>query len=554
MNRTIRPSAARWTLFALALGATLSSAGTAQERLAFLGVALDSATREADRRLVEHLTQKSGLGFAPEQLEYSRMIDRLVSWKADDGFFVARTTPYVYVAAEMLGADVEPLASYVSSASGRTTYSSYLVVSRQAFRERPSATDVVRFLRERRERARFVYQSQFSTSSYILPLLFFRSVHVFHMPESTESLTAIEARRLPEGSGSTSLVEAVARGDADIAAVWDDTKARVEIPGNAVGAAVHFVQLPTTIPNDLLVVSKRLDPARKKELVDAVRALGDGGIGVGDFLTWKSVADATDARLALANLRWLARERLAPVTVEIVIRDGGTQPGTPKMLEGAREAVRLAGTEFVLFDADFHEHIDVRWTLEPTHDGALTVSSSIPGADLAPQVFRLSFRDREDLTRRLVLIAQSRMHRIRYVWPFSGHTPIVTRDIAFPMRAGSPLKVQAITWIDPERNKFRAGPVFSATVRHANDYRYELDPGDFVRNGGAQPALDPMSNSGYRVILLRPAEERFLFKALTMAVIACFLLGGGAAIADVARGERRVKSSSRAPSTPVNPV
>jgi hypothetical protein len=304
----------------------------------------------------------------------------------------------------------------------------------------------------------------------------------------------------------------------------------------------------------LLVVSKRLNPTRKKELADAVRALGDRGIGVGDFLTWKIVADATDARLALANLRWLARERLAPVTVEIVMRDGGTQPGTPEMLEGAREAVRLAGTEFVLFDADFHEHIDVRWTLEPTHDGALTVISSIPGADLAPQVFRLSFRDREDLTRRLVLIAQSRMHRIRYVWPFSGHTPIVTRDMAFPMRAGSPLKVQAVTWIDPERNKFRAGPVFSATVRHANNYRYELDPGDFVRNGGAQPALDPMSNSGYRVILLRPAEERFLFKALTMALIACFLLGGGAAIADVVRGDRRVKASSGAPSTPVTPV
>jgi hypothetical protein len=278
--------------------------------------------------------------------------------------------------------------------------------------------------------------------------------------------------------------------------------------------------------------------------------MGPREIDAGDFRTWKSVSEATDARLALANLRWLARERVAPVTIEVILKGNPGEGAAARIVEGAREAVRLAGTEFVLFDADFHEHIDVRWTLEPTHDGAVKVISTIPGADLEPQVFRLSFRDREDLTRRLVSIAQSRMHRIRYVWPFSGTTPIVIRDIAFTLRAGAQVKVQAITWIDPERNKFRAGPVFNASLRDVNYYRYELDRADFVRNAGGPPSLDPMSNSGYRVILLRPSEDRLLFKALTIALLACFVLAGVAAVVEVLRRPPRRTSGPKSASNP----
>jgi ABC-type phosphate/phosphonate transport system substrate-binding protein len=516
----------------LCLGGAVQVGG--QDRLTFIGVALDMMTRDADRRLTAYLSQKTDLKFAQEELEYGRMIDRLVNWKRGDGFFVARTTPYAYVVAEMLGADVEPLATYVSAATGRTTYHAYFVVSRKDFPARPSLTDLVRFVRERRPRPRFVYHSQFSTSSYFLPLLFFRSYNIFHMPESTESLSAIQSTRVQEAS-SSKLVELVAGGEAEMAAVWDDTKARYEAGRGADKSDVHFVELPTVIPNDLLVCSAGLDAERKQQLGDVIRTMGGNAIGVGDFLTWKSVADATDARRALADLRWLARERQAPVTVEIVLKTGTAAATSAVLVEAARQAVRLAGTEFVLFDQDFHEHIDVRWTLEPLHDGALALVSAIPGADIDAQIFRLSFRDTEDLTRRLVAIMQSRMHRIRYVWAFSGTTPMVMRDLAFALPADSRVKVQAITWINPERNTFRAGPVFSAAVRDASYYRYELDVADFVRVGGGQPALDPMSNSGYRVILLRPEAERLLFRILTVVLLAAFVLAALAAILDVVR-------------------
>lgn len=536
---------------AISLGVSRPGELWAQQRVTFLGVALDAQTREADRRLIDHLSRRTGVTFAHEELEYERMINRLVSWRPADGTFVARTTPYVYVAAELLGADVEPFATYVSAATSKTTYHSYLVVNRREFPSRPSIDEVVRFVRDRTPRARFVYHSQFSASSYLLPLLLFRSSNVFHMPESTGPLSAIAAIRLQD-AGSSTLVQMVARGEADVAAVWDDTKARFEAPGHAEGGDVHFVQLPTSIPNDLLVSARGLDAETRKRLLEAVRGMGARDIAAGDFLTWTTLADASEARTALANLRWVARERPSPVPIEIVMKDG-LLDSAGTLRDSAREAVRLSGTEFVLFDADYHEHVDVRWTLEPSHDESVTLISSVPGADIEPQTFRISFRDPQDLTRRLVGILQSRMHRIRYVWPFSGHAPVVPRDIAFPAVAGAHVKVQAVTWIDPARNRFRGGPVFSAAIREASAYRYELDPGDFVKASGAPPSLDPMSNSGYRVILLRPAEERTLFKALTVALLACYLLAAAAAIVEVVRRRRRQTKpdSARAGLSPV---
>jgi ABC-type phosphate/phosphonate transport system substrate-binding protein len=512
-----------------------TSALVGQERLSFIGVALDVATRDADRRLIEHVFQKSDIRFAQEELEYERMIHRLVNWKSGDGLFLARTTPYVYVVAEMLGANVEPLATYVSAATSRTTYHAYLVVPRKRFPVPPSLGDVVRFIREHRTPARFVFHSQFSTSSFFLPLLFFRSNRIFHMPESTESLSAVTSTLAVDAS-SSKLVELVARGDAEIAAVWDGTKNAYEraSPG---AADVYFVQLPEAIPNDLLVCSGGLDEKRKVRITEAIQSMEPAEINVGDFLTWKGIGEATEARLALANLRWLARERQAPVTVDIAVARGAPPGVTTRLMEAARQAVRLSGTELVLFDGDYHEHIDFAWTLEAVHDGAVVFVSTIPGLDVAPQTFRLSFRDTEDLSRRLVSIVQSRMHRIRYVWPFSGNTPMVMRDIPFALPRDARLTVQSVTWIDPERNSFRAGPVFTAGVRDANYYRYELELADFVRAGG-QPSLNPMGNAGYRVILRRPEEQRALFRVLTLVLVVLFTLAGLAALLDLLRHRR----------------
>lgn len=530
-----------WRCFIAAL-ATLSSVrpATAQPPLAFIGVALDRETRQADSKLVEYLTRQAEVRFAPEDLEYERVVDRLVSWRREDGFFVARATPYVYVAAEMLGAELDVLATYTSAATSDTVYSSYFVVNRANFAAPPTLFEVERFLRERKSRPRFVYHNPFSTSSYFLPSLFFRAHKIFNMPESTESLVAISAERTADGS-SAKLVEMVARGEADLAAVWDATRSRFERDEayRQPGRNVYFVQLPTRLPNDLLIASASLDRATKDRLRSALRAMKPDQIDIADFQSWTVMSDATEARLALGDLRWLARERAYPVTVEIRMAEGAEGRADVRgLVEAARQAVRLSGTELVVFDRDFHEHIDVAWTLEPIHDGALVLRSAIPGSDVEDQVQRLSFHDVEDLSKRLVTIITSRMHRIRYVWPYSRTSPIVIRDMALWLPAGSVVKAQRITWLDPERNRFRAGSLFDARIKASGFYRYELDPADFNKAGENPLGFDAMSNTAYRVILVRPSEERTLFRVLTAVLLALLAVAAAGGVWDFVRARR----------------
>lgn len=524
----------------------LSLAGTAgtahaQQRLAFIGVALDQETRQADAILQDYLHRKAGVAFAPEELEYTLALDRLANWTAEEGHYLARTTPYVYVAAEMLGADFEILATYRSAATEQRTYGAYFVVDRDAAASPSTLEELVGWLRDRPEPARFAFHSEFSTSSFFLPSLFFRQHNVFHMADSTEALVAIDSRKIAENS-STRLVELVAAGAADLAAVWDGTKAKFE-PGHpsglhrSVGRRVRFIRLPTTLPNDLLVCSAGLDAATQEGIRAAIAALGPGEIGHGDFLTWESIREATDARGALAELRWAARQRTPPVTVEIRARaDGGEVPD--ELIEASRQAVRLAATEFLLYDADFHEHIDYRWTVESVHDGAMLLRSAILGSGLDEQVFQISFRDKDGLTGRIASIVRSRMHRIRYVWPYSGGAPIVIRDTATALPRGSTVKVQRVTWMNPSRNEFRQGPFFDAAVTDTGFYRYRLDADDFLQAGG-ELDFDALSNVGYRVILVAPQIERPLFRVLTQVFVALLVLAALGAILDLRRRPRR---------------
>ncbi len=541
-----------------------------QERLTFVGVALDQDTRDADRKLQDYFQRTAGVSFAPEDLEYQRVIDRLSGWRPEEGPYLARTTPFVYVAAEMLGADFELLATYVSEATGQRFYHSYLVVRRQDFPEPPSLGEIIRFLGAGR-RKRFVYHSRFSTSSFFLPSLVFRRNRVYHMAEATDSLIAIDSTRIddkspggrPFGATSSRLVEQVARGEADLAAIWDGTRDkfapdRGSPPGGGqtkagrweeFGRHVHFVRLPTALPNDLLVCSSSLDGSVKDRLRAAVSGMTDSEIRIGDFRTWQSMRVASDARLALADLRWLARERPAPITVEVrlgsdtgppgggqtQLRPEGGQAGqggqaAAAWVEAARQAVRLSGTELVVYDQDFHEHVDFTWTLDVVHDGAVVLRSSIPGSEVAEQVFRISFANAEDLARRIVAIVASRLHRIRYAWAYSGEPPVVIRDLADPITRGSTVKVQRISWIDPERNDFRAGPLFDAAIRDANFHRYELESDDFPRAAEAEADFDAMSNVSYRVLLLRAPRERRVFRVLTVVFVVLLAAAAGIAV------------------------
>jgi len=508
------------------------------DRVTFVGVALDQETREADRRLQDYLQRSAEIKFAPEELEYGQVIDRLAGWNPAAGIVIARTTPYVQVVSEMLGADMEILATYVSETTGQTIYHSYYVARKEDLPSNPTPADVISLIAGASDRVRFTYHSLFSTSSFFVPSLHFRANGVFHMPESTESLAAVQVARADTNS-SSHLVRAVARGEADLAAVWDGTRARF-IDGatrddSAVGRAVAFVRLPSAIPNDLLVCSRSAPAELKESLRAAIRSMPAKEIAIGDFARWVEIGDASEARAALAHLRWLAREQVAPVTVDV--RQGkGASSGTALMAEAARHAVRLSGTEFMLFDEDFHEHIDAVWTLDEIHDGAAKLTSSIPGTGIDDQVFPISFRDSQDLTRRIVGIAQERLHRIRYVWPYSGGQPIVIRDTTLAMPPGRKTPVQRITWLDQERNSFRAGPIFEVTVRASSLFVHELLAEDFRRSGGIAADLDPMSNISYRVYQLRVMPSNRWFRIATGALVGLLVL---AAIATILALRRR---------------
>jgi len=502
------------------------------DRVTFVGVALDQETREADRRLQDYLQRSTDIRFAPEELEYGQVIARLADWDPAAGIVLARTTPYVQVVSEMLGADMEILATYVSETTGQTTYHSYYVARKEDLPPNPTPADVISLVANASDRVRFTYHSLFSTSSFFLPSLHFRANGVFHMSESTESLAAIQAARADTNSSSY-LVRAVARGEADLAAVWDGTRARftdgATRDDNDVGRAVAFVRLPSAIPNDLLVCSRSAPAELKERLRTAIRSMPAEEIAIGDFARWVEIGDASEARAALAHLRWLAREQVTPVTVDV--RQGrGSQSGTALMTDAARHAVRLSGTEFMLFDEDFHEHIDAVWTLDEIHDGAARLTTSIPGTGIDDQIFPISFRDSQDLTRRIVGIAQERLHRIRYVWPYSGGQPIVIRDTTLAMPVGRKAPVQRITWIDPERNSFRAGPIFEVTVRASSLFVHELLAEDFRRSGGIAADLDPMSNISYRVYQLRVMPSNKWFRIATGALVGLLMLAAFATI------------------------
>jgi len=200
------------------------------------------------------------------------------------------------------------------------------------------------------------------------------------------------------------------------------------------------------------------------------------------------------------------------------------------MLTAAKHAVRLSGMEFVLYDEDFHEHIDYVWTIDRIHDGAARLASSIPGTDVADQVFPISFRDGQDLTERIVTLMQGRLHRIRYVWPFSGRQPIIIRDTTLALPPGREVPVQRVTWLDPERNSFRAGPIFPAHIRASSPFVHELEADDFRRSGESGPDLDPLSNVSFRVYQLRTVPPNTLYRIATGALVILLVLAAAAAL------------------------
>ena len=543
MNMSARRACSWIVLATAALIVSAPPAGVdASQNVAFVTVDLDQDTLAADNKLQRYLEDKTQLKFDPVRMEYKAAIQRLAGWKRGSQPYVARMTPYAYVAAEMLGASFEILATYNSKATSVTTYHSYFVVNRKNV-SRPTLTDLLEFLRSKQ--ASFIYHDRFSTSSYFLPSLFFRDRRVFmtsEVTDSNEGIIPILVSKVDSKSSSV-LVEQVARGSADLAAVWDGTKLKFE--NTPEGDQVHFIQLPDPMPNDLLVCARWTAPEDIDKLRAAIRAMNrtdSGEIQTGDYRWWDEFKKADAARLALANLRRIAMEDPAPVTVHVeAAHDSSTN--LSDYVEAAQQAIRLSPTEFVVYNEDAYVHKDVIWTLRLIHDGAVDLTAEIAGSEVPPQRFQISYTDLSDLTKRIGGLIHSRMHRIRYVWPYDDASPTIIRDLEFTVPAGTVLEARRITWLNPERNYFREGDRFDVAVKSADFFKVSLDEAKFPKTPGAGWAYDPMSNSAFRVVLVRPSIEPFMLQLLTVVLI---LLLAGAAVACVVDLRRKGRADDAA--------
>jgi hypothetical protein len=559
---------------ALVLVVAGASGGAAQERASFVSIEQgDSDTRNADERLSQLLKDKLG---EPEPLNplswgYGRTITRLSDWSQymGDTPYLARVTPFVFLAAETLGADFEVLGTYVSKATNQTTYHSYFVVNHSLLEttlklgDKPPSLDDVRELIRRRAEADtpavFIYHDRNSTSSYFLPARYFREHNIYSTTISAPNIIPIQSRLLTgDRPSSTTLVQKVAAGEADLAAVWDGTKVKFEAGGKYADLAdkVDFIQLPTVLPNDLLDCSSsylrkhgcETFAVAKKSVIARLNGGTRLPVGLGDFLGWQAM-DA-DATFALGNLRSLAAEQRTPLTVRVDRAD----PRVPESyLQAARRAIRLSGTELTVYDDSYHSKVDYVWTLSLVRSGYLTMASKIPSFDVT-QEFPISFRpspttDELDLTHRIAEIVGSRLHRVRYVWPYEEEQegPLVIRDLMFA--PDSKVKVQRVTWIDPARNNYRDETPQPVVVENADLFKIRLAKISFnlaVGDGQGIAPLDPLSTVAYRVVLQRPEEPRTMY-ALFNVVFVLFLLVAVAGTVLALRGARRVARAQIAP-------
>ncbi|MGH8497880.1 MAG: PhnD/SsuA/transferrin family substrate-binding protein [Methylococcales bacterium] len=508
--------------------------------MTFVAVALDPETQEADERLRQYFQAKLRLKFENRDLEYSSAIQALKNWQADEqGPVMARITPYVYVVAEMLGANLEILATYKSKTTGDNLYHAYFVVRRSEFNG-GDLDEFVQYLRKRETPARFVYHNKFSTSSFFLPSLYFREKDIFSVlgqDKNDRGYITIHAERPDEAQGSSDLVRMVKAGRADFAAIWDGTKSKCENDAELV-----FIKLPTPLPNDLLVISRSADPDLKEKLHESIGGLTNEEVDAGDFLTWINFNETPKARNALAMLRWKARTLPKPVPIQVRKAYKKGDFVDAGFLETAKQAIRLSGTEFILFDEDFHKHFDVLWTLRNTHENALEIMSEFVDSGLEPQIFHISFQtgNMENLVYRIGMEISSRMHRIRYIWPFDDNHPRVIRDVDFDLLEGEVMKGQKVTWKDASNNDSSVDAPFDVQIAHTDFNSFELTERGFAkRSGSTQFDFDPMSNVSYRIFLVRAEKDSLLVKVLSTTLIVLFSLGGLLALYSVWRTPAR---------------
>src|SRR5262245_28732481 len=370
------------------------------------------------------------------------------------------------------------------------------------------------------------------------------------MSQSVNSeLTPIQVERFPSTS-STALVNEVAAGRADLAAVWDGTRKKFtdakDPDCKRVGDRVWFIKIDTPLPNDFLVASG-VDARTESAIIAGIAqspAAGRQTNDPDDFLSWhvwdtNDGHETDDARQALARLRRDAHERPAPVVVKVEagkVEAGKDGAVSERYVQAAKEAVRLSGTEFVLEDKDLHKRVDMTWRLEPMHDGALKLISTLDAAfGASAEEFAISFVDRNDLPKRIADLVRSRLRRIRYVWPYEEKSPTVLRDLDFtPDRD---VLVQKISWMDPASNEYEQDTPFHARIDDNTDFsKFRLsDEIKFPRNSDGAFNFEPMSNVAYRVILSREPHAGWIWVVLPYCFIALFVLACAGFAVDLRR-------------------
>jgi len=268
---------------------------------------------------------------------------------------------------------------------------------------------------------------------------------------------------------------------------------------------------------------------------------------VGLWVPWSGPA-AEDARRALSDLR-----RQAGASTQSVVVDVQSNPVSPvrgDLLDAARQAIRLAGTELVDRSQyfDYYKKNDIRWELEKIHDSAVRLTVRYENfrqddAEVAQQ-FDVSFQQPGDLTRRLVSLVHSRMYRIRSVWPYNDTAPTVLRDVDFDVAPHVPF--QLIQWTEPLRNDYQlAGPSGVTEVDKEEPFEIRL------KNVSAFQNLEPMGQRSLRVLLMRVTPERTLFRVLTVVFVLLLVAAAAAFVWDVWRWQRRQRGGPRRLSPPV---
>src|SRR5262249_22848897 len=122
----------RLVLLVVLLAAPVVVAARQSAPIAFLGVASNKTYTAADTKLAQRLTERIGTrieyGIQPEK--YEHLVREVI--RRDDAF-VARMTPYAYVAARMLGARVEAVATYLRRDETMEGHSAYVPIYRSYF-------------------------------------------------------------------------------------------------------------------------------------------------------------------------------------------------------------------------------------------------------------------------------------------------------------------------------------------------------------------------------------------------------------------------------------